>query len=219
MKTKYLWKGLLFLLVALTAEAKDFEWVKIDALHPTQSCVGMVEVGEKREKIDGLSEKELKGYFRDQEIKVVRGPLDEYYIIDGHHVARAALVFQFVLCDWFRLQSGGHSTLYFGHCFNFCFIGGRFYLFAGSHSYFCFATRFISIRVVVYFQIGPMSVWLFLFVSAEFCLFRFLLWSSDCFAAPRSTFVGSQDCHVRSDTRDGDIFTFYSDPDESHTFI
>ncbi|HET6414617.1 MAG TPA: ParB-like protein [Anaeromyxobacter sp.] len=63
----------------------------IRALHPTQLTVGMAEVKEKRDHLAGLSAPERERFMEGHPIPAVVGPGGRLFIIDHHHLGRAAL--------------------------------------------------------------------------------------------------------------------------------
>jgi hypothetical protein len=69
--------------------------VPIEALRPTQITVGYREVREKRrewrQRAKDHGDKKLGQYLGRHMIPVVRGPKDEAYVIDHHHLCRALL--------------------------------------------------------------------------------------------------------------------------------
>ncbi len=69
----------------------DLYRVSVEALRPTQSNVGMIEVNRKASKLSSLSKKELKSYLRENPVPVVLGPGGEMYAIDHHHLCRAVM--------------------------------------------------------------------------------------------------------------------------------
>ena len=62
-------------------------------IHPTQFALGMLDVQRKREKIATLKNdpKQLRDYLKSNIGTAVKGPEDKFYIVDGHHRARALL--------------------------------------------------------------------------------------------------------------------------------
>jgi hypothetical protein len=64
--------------------------VEIHRLHPTQMTVGMIEVGDKRDKLQSLHKHEVRDFMAEHPIPAVWGPEDKLYLIDHHHLARAA---------------------------------------------------------------------------------------------------------------------------------
>jgi hypothetical protein len=64
--------------------------VEIHRLHPTQMTVGMIEVEDKRAKLAALARHELRDFMAGHPIPAVWGPDDKLYLIDHHHLARAA---------------------------------------------------------------------------------------------------------------------------------
>ena len=86
--------GLLAFTYGLSAAAVRFAksglpQVKVSDLRPTQSSAGMLEVEEKKERIQALAPKELEKYLEKHPIPVVLGPKEKYYMIDHHHLALA----------------------------------------------------------------------------------------------------------------------------------
>lgn len=63
--------------------------INILDLRPTQFVLGMKEIEAKLKKIRKFNAKQLEDYCSDHIIPVVIGPLNEYYMIDHHHFARA----------------------------------------------------------------------------------------------------------------------------------
>lgn len=61
----------------------------VSSLRPTQLVLGFREVEEKVEKIK--AEKNIQKYLEDRPVPVVVGPNNELYIIDHHHLVRAAM--------------------------------------------------------------------------------------------------------------------------------
>jgi len=66
--------------------------MKIDILllKPTQFSVGLREVDLKIERFGKMSGKELERFLRERSIPIVAGPDELIYVIDHHHLARAA---------------------------------------------------------------------------------------------------------------------------------
>jgi len=64
--------------------------VEIHRLRPTQITVGMIEVHDKREKLESLKKHEQKAFLFDHPIPAVWGPDGKLYITDHHHLGRAA---------------------------------------------------------------------------------------------------------------------------------
>ncbi|MBI3547593.1 MAG: hypothetical protein HY078_00935 [Elusimicrobia bacterium] len=78
---------------AVRAEAEDEDErskEKVLDIHPTQLAVGMRSVKEKSKNLAGKSDKELKRYLKDHPVPVVLGPNKKMYMIDHHHLTRAA---------------------------------------------------------------------------------------------------------------------------------
>jgi hypothetical protein len=59
-------------------------------LRPTQFALGMREVAHKADKISKMSAKELDQYLQGMPVPVVLAPKGRRYLIDHHHLARAA---------------------------------------------------------------------------------------------------------------------------------
>ena len=78
----------LFLCV-LAAPARAAE-VHVLEIKPTQFAVGMIEVQSRVDKMQAMSHGELKDYLADRPIPVIAGPGGQLYMIDHHHLARAA---------------------------------------------------------------------------------------------------------------------------------
>ena len=64
--------------------------VEIHRLRPTQITVGMIEVHDKREKLESLKHHEVRDFLAAHPIPAVWGPEDRLYITDHHHLGRAA---------------------------------------------------------------------------------------------------------------------------------
>ena len=64
--------------------------VEIHRLRPTQITVGLIEVHDKRAKLEGLKKHERQKFLADHPIPAVWGPDDKLYITDHHHLGRAA---------------------------------------------------------------------------------------------------------------------------------
>jgi hypothetical protein len=64
--------------------------VEIRRLRPTQITVGMIEVEDKRAKLEGLKKHERRDFLEAHPIPAVWGPDDKLYITDHHHLGRAA---------------------------------------------------------------------------------------------------------------------------------
>jgi len=69
--------------------------IELDELRPTQSDVGMIEVHTRENKIERRDEDELLKYFlkgddgKGKLAKIVIGPRNQIWLVDGHHLARA----------------------------------------------------------------------------------------------------------------------------------
>ena len=64
--------------------------VEVHRLRPTQITVGMIEVGDKRTKLESLGKQEQRDFLAAHPIPAVWGPEDKLYITDHHHLGRAA---------------------------------------------------------------------------------------------------------------------------------
>jgi hypothetical protein len=64
--------------------------IELHRLHPTQITVGMIEVEDKRRKLESLGSHERRDFIAAHEIPGVWGPENKLYLIDHHHLARAA---------------------------------------------------------------------------------------------------------------------------------
>jgi hypothetical protein len=64
--------------------------VEIHRLRPTQITVGMIEVEDKRAKLETLGKHEQREFLAAHPIPAVWGPDDKLYITDHHHLGRAA---------------------------------------------------------------------------------------------------------------------------------
>lgn len=80
----------LALLAALPASAAPAAKQQVLALRPTQFAVGIVEVASRRRLLEGMGKRELKKYLADRPIPVVLGPDARLYMVDHHHLSRAA---------------------------------------------------------------------------------------------------------------------------------
>lgn len=63
---------------------------KIHAMHPTQITVGMIEVRDKYNEICALKPHQQRDYLAARPMPAVCGPEGRFYLIDHHHLARAA---------------------------------------------------------------------------------------------------------------------------------
>jgi hypothetical protein len=63
----------------------------VKSLYPTQLTVGMLEVAEKRKRLEALKPAEREDFLEAHPMPVVLGPSKRLYITDHHHLARAAL--------------------------------------------------------------------------------------------------------------------------------
>lgn len=64
-------------------------WVPIQDLRPTQFCVGMEEVQDKRVDLESRDSSELLKYLNKKKVSLVVGPGNTYWLVDGHHLATA----------------------------------------------------------------------------------------------------------------------------------
>jgi hypothetical protein len=64
--------------------------VEIHRLHPTQMTVGMIEVGDKRDKLVAHGKHAVRDFMAAHPIPAVWGPDNKLFLIDHHHLARAA---------------------------------------------------------------------------------------------------------------------------------
>jgi hypothetical protein len=64
--------------------------VEIHRLRPTQITVGMIEVADKRARLESLKKHEQRAFLEAHPIPAVWGPEDKLYITDHHHLGRAA---------------------------------------------------------------------------------------------------------------------------------
>jgi hypothetical protein len=64
--------------------------VEIHRLRPTQVTVGMIEVRDKRARLEALKKKEQRDLMEQHPIPAVWGPDGKLYITDHHHLGRAA---------------------------------------------------------------------------------------------------------------------------------
>ncbi len=67
-----------------------FKRASIKALCPTQLTVGLIEVEVKRRRLETLSPVDRESFLEAHPMPVVIGPAGKLYIIDHHHLARAA---------------------------------------------------------------------------------------------------------------------------------
>ncbi len=66
--------------------------VAIDDLHPTQLTLGLQEVARRAKKMMALGEEEVDALFRRKPVPCAQGPGGQLYLVDHHHLCRAALV-------------------------------------------------------------------------------------------------------------------------------
>jgi hypothetical protein len=64
--------------------------VEIHKLRPTQITVGIIEVHDKRAKLEGMKKHEQRDFMQAHPIPAVWGPDGKLYITDHHHLGRAA---------------------------------------------------------------------------------------------------------------------------------
>jgi hypothetical protein len=64
--------------------------VEIHRLRPTQITIGLIEVHDKRAKLEALKKHEQQNFLLNHPIPAVWGPDGKLYITDHHHLARAA---------------------------------------------------------------------------------------------------------------------------------
>jgi hypothetical protein len=64
--------------------------IELHRLRPTQITVGMIEVEDKRAKLESLGSHEQREFLAAHPIPAVWGPEDRLYITDHHHLGRAA---------------------------------------------------------------------------------------------------------------------------------
>ena len=64
--------------------------VKISTLRPTQLAVGVQQVNEKAARIRAKTERKQNKYLKGHPVPVIIGPGGEYYLVDHHHLCRAA---------------------------------------------------------------------------------------------------------------------------------
>ena len=64
--------------------------VEIHRLRPTQITVGLIEVHDKRAKLEAMKKHEQRSFLEDHAIPAVWGPDGKLYITDHHHLGRAA---------------------------------------------------------------------------------------------------------------------------------
>lgn len=75
-------------------------------LHPTQISVGFQQVNVKADKMKQKSKDDLLEYLKSHTVPIIKGPKNKLYIIDHHHLCKAAYdngidrVFITILEDW-----------------------------------------------------------------------------------------------------------------------
>lgn len=77
-------------LLAAPAAAGPAVEARVLEIRPTQIAVGMVEVQTRVDHLNSLSGHDLKKYLEARPVPVVAGPGGELYMVDHHHLARAA---------------------------------------------------------------------------------------------------------------------------------
>lgn len=102
--------GLVFILLFVCFPAISLAgWTKISVLHPTQFSVGMEEVRDKQDGLAGMKNSKRREYLKKHPVPVIKGPNGEKYIVDHHHLTRAAWqagedeVYTEVVQDWSNL--------------------------------------------------------------------------------------------------------------------
>lgn len=65
--------------------------VEIHRLRPTQITVGLIEVHDKRQKLEQLKKHEQRDFMQAHPIPAVWGPDSKLYLTDHHHLGRAAV--------------------------------------------------------------------------------------------------------------------------------
>ena len=77
-------------LYADAPHASPSKWQSVLDLRPTQFCLGLREVEWRVAKLKSLRPKDQEDYLKDHRVPVVIGPGGALYMIDHHHVVRAA---------------------------------------------------------------------------------------------------------------------------------
>lgn len=62
----------------------------VTELRPTQFALGMIEVESKVRRLEKMSSSEIDEYLHEHPVPVVKSPQGELFLIDHHHLARAA---------------------------------------------------------------------------------------------------------------------------------
>ena len=70
----------------------DTKRAPLQGLHPTQLTLGRRKVEQKRAELKAISAKKREAHMAAQLYPVVKGPGREYYVLDHHHEASAALL-------------------------------------------------------------------------------------------------------------------------------
>ncbi len=65
--------------------------VKIKSLHPTQMCIGLAEVLQRKQEFTQLSDNERLSYFKNKPVPLVSNLNDELWMLDRHHRLRALI--------------------------------------------------------------------------------------------------------------------------------
>jgi hypothetical protein len=84
---------------------------KISTLHPTQLAVGVQRVKEKAARIGSKTEKKQMKYFKEHPVPVIIGPEGGYYLVDHHHLCRAAQLLNIDTVFITVIQDGDWSHL------------------------------------------------------------------------------------------------------------
>lgn len=63
--------------------------VNVEDLRPTQFGIGIREVKIRLKKIEKMDREELRQYLKEKVGSVIVGPGEEFWLVDGHHLARA----------------------------------------------------------------------------------------------------------------------------------
>ena len=84
--------------------------VEIHKLRPTQITVGMIEVRDKRARLEGMKKHEQRDFMQAHPIPAVWGPDGKLYITDHHHLGRAASEAQ-VDTGFFAPSASGAGSL------------------------------------------------------------------------------------------------------------
>lgn len=88
----------------------NFSKVNPNKLHPTQFCLGFMEVDNKVKQIKKMSKKRFNEYLIEKVTPVVKGPDGVLYLIDHHHHAKSLLLLKKkeiiidIIEDWSHLS-------------------------------------------------------------------------------------------------------------------